>query len=59
MTIQTPTSNPLGAGVPHDVPQTLPAGLPDPATLARLATAFFAAVPGGGVSSAVPGKQSE
>jgi cysteine desulfurase/selenocysteine lyase len=28
--------------------------LPDPATLARLATEFFAAVPGGGVSSAVP-----
>jgi cysteine desulfurase/selenocysteine lyase len=56
MTIQTPTSNPLGAGVSHDVPQTLPAGLPDPATLARLATEFFAAVPGGGVSasSALP-----
>jgi cysteine desulfurase/selenocysteine lyase len=56
MTIQTPTSNPLGTGVPHDVPQTLPAGLPDPATLARLATEFFAALPGGGVSSssAVP-----
>jgi len=41
--------------VPHDVPQTLPAGLPDPATLARLATEFFAALPGGGVSSAAPG----
>jgi cysteine desulfurase/selenocysteine lyase len=58
MTIQTPTSNPLGAGVPHDVPQTLPAGLPDPATLARLATAFFSALPGGGVSSAAPGGNS-
>ncbi|MGF6239453.1 cysteine desulfurase/selenocysteine lyase [Paraburkholderia sp. GAS38] len=55
MTIQTPTSNPLAGGVPHDVPQTLPAGLPDPATLARLATEFFAALPGGGVSSAAPG----
>ena len=55
MTIQTPTSNPPGAGLPHDVPQTLPAGLPDPATLARLATEFFSALPGGGVSSAVPG----
>lgn len=53
MTIQTPTSNPLGAGVPHDVPQSLPSGLPDPATLARLATEFFAALPGGGVSPAV------
>jgi cysteine desulfurase/selenocysteine lyase len=51
MTIQTPTSNPVGAGVPHDIPQTLPAGLPDPVTLARLATEFFAAMPGGGVSS--------
>ena len=58
MTIQTPTSNPLGAGVPHDVPQTLPAGLPDPATLARLATEFFAALPGGGVSPALPGGSS-
>jgi cysteine desulfurase/selenocysteine lyase len=57
MTIQTPTSNPLSTGVPHDIPQTLPAGLPDPATLARLATEFFAALPGSGVSSssALPG----
>jgi cysteine desulfurase/selenocysteine lyase len=54
MTIQTPTSNPSGAGVPHDVPQTLPAGLPDPATLARLAGEFFAALPGGGVSAGSP-----
>ena len=54
MTIQTPTSNPAGAGVPHDLAQTLPAGLPDPATLARLASEFFAAVPGGGVSPALP-----
>jgi cysteine desulfurase/selenocysteine lyase len=54
MTIQTPTSNPLGAGVPHDVPQSPPAGLPDPATLARLATEFFTALPGAGVSSALP-----
>ena len=53
MTIQTPTSNPVGAGGQHDVVQTLPAGLPDPATLARLASEFFAALPGGGVSSAV------
>jgi cysteine desulfurase/selenocysteine lyase len=53
MTIQTPTSNPVGAAGPHDVAQTLPAGLPDPATLARLASEFFAALPGGGVSSAV------
>ena len=58
MTIQTPTSNPLGAGVPHDVPQMLPAGLPDPATLARLATEFFSALPGGGASSAAPGGNS-
>ncbi|HXZ08585.1 MAG TPA: cysteine desulfurase, partial [Paraburkholderia sp.] len=46
MTIQTPTSNPLGQGVPHDIPQAAPAGLPDPATLARLATEFFTALPG-------------
>ena len=54
MTIQTPTSNPLGQGVLHDVPQAPPAGLPDPATLARLATEFFAALPGGGLSGAAP-----
>jgi cysteine desulfurase/selenocysteine lyase len=54
MTIQTPTSNPLSAGVPHDGSPTLPAGLPDPATLARLATAFFTALPGDGGPSALP-----
>jgi cysteine desulfurase / selenocysteine lyase len=61
MTIQTPTSNPgvglspgLPPALPHDVSQALPAGLPDPAILARFATEFFAAVPGGAVSPAVP-----
>ena len=39
------------------VPQpTLPAGLPDPATLARMATALFSALPG--ESAAVPGVQA-
>ncbi|SDO17519.1 cysteine desulfurase / selenocysteine lyase [Rhodoferax sp. OV413] len=39
------------------VPQpTLPAGLPDPATLARMATALFSALPG--ESHAVPGVQA-
>ena len=32
--------------LPHDVPMGPPAGLPDPATLASLANAFFSALPG-------------
>ncbi|MFM0180526.1 family 2A encapsulin nanocompartment cargo protein cysteine desulfurase [Paraburkholderia aspalathi] len=32
--------------LPHDVPTDPPAGLPDPATLASLANAFFSALPG-------------
>ncbi|MGS0896927.1 family 2A encapsulin nanocompartment cargo protein cysteine desulfurase [Burkholderia stagnalis] len=68
MTIPTPTVNPGQPGsdalaVPH---APLPAGLPDPATLARLASEFFATPPGqapglsagsgavGGVPSALP-----
>lgn len=73
MTIPTPTVNPgrpagelSGAGaLPH---APLPAGLPDPATLARLASEFFSTPPGqatapgvsagsgavGGVPSALP-----
>ncbi|KAB0631592.1 cysteine desulfurase, partial [Burkholderia stagnalis] len=73
MTIPTPTVNPgrpagelPGAGaLPH---APLPAGLPDPATLARLASEFFSTPPGqatapgvsagsgavGGVPSALP-----
>ena len=43
MTIRTPTVNPSDVGLPHATP---PAGLPDPATLARLASEFFAALPG-------------
>ncbi|MDR3400105.1 MAG: family 2A encapsulin nanocompartment cargo protein cysteine desulfurase [Pandoraea sp.] len=43
MTIRTPTVNPGDVGLPHATP---PAGLPDPATLARLASEFFAALPG-------------
>ncbi|VWB62519.1 segregation protein B [Burkholderia lata] len=65
MTIPTPTVNPgLAGGDAH----ALPAGLPDPATLARLASEFFATPPGqatapglsagsgavGGVPSALP-----
>ncbi|KVC50311.1 cysteine desulfurase [Burkholderia ubonensis] len=67
MTIPTPTVN---SGLPgSDLPHApLPAGLPDPATLARLASEFFATPPGqaaapelsagsgavGGVPSALP-----
>ncbi|AOJ88660.1 MULTISPECIES: family 2A encapsulin nanocompartment cargo protein cysteine desulfurase [Burkholderia] len=70
MTIPTPTVNPGSAGsdalaLPH---APLPAGLPDPAALARLASEFFATPPGqatapglsagsgavGGVPSALP-----
>ncbi|WP_412025262.1 family 2A encapsulin nanocompartment cargo protein cysteine desulfurase [Burkholderia cepacia] len=70
MTIPTPTVNPGLAGgdalaLPH---APLPAGLPDPAALARLASEFFATPPGqatapglsagsgavGGVPSALP-----
>ncbi|KHK59639.1 cysteine desulfurase [Burkholderia sp. A9] len=70
MTIPTPTVNPGPAGgdalaLPH---APLPAGLPDPAALARLASEFFATPPGqatapglaagsgavGGVPSALP-----
>ncbi|RQR42363.1 family 2A encapsulin nanocompartment cargo protein cysteine desulfurase [Burkholderia sp. Bp9142] len=70
MTIPTPTVNPASTGsdalaLPH---APLPAGLPDPAALARLASEFFATPPGqatapglsagsgavGGVPSALP-----
>ncbi|MFH5253593.1 family 2A encapsulin nanocompartment cargo protein cysteine desulfurase [Burkholderia semiarida] len=70
MTIPTPIVNPgVAAGDAHALPHaTLPAGLPDPATLARLASEFFATPPGqatapglsagsgavGGVPSALP-----
>ncbi|WP_323117898.1 family 2A encapsulin nanocompartment cargo protein cysteine desulfurase [Burkholderia alba] len=69
MTIRTPTANPLAAAAAPEVPAALPpAGLPDPATLARLASEFLAALPGqpvapdmatgsgavGGVPSALP-----
>ncbi|EDZ99562.1 cysteine desulfurase, SufS subfamily [Burkholderia sp. H160] len=48
MTIQTPTGSPLSAGALSAAPPpVLPAGLPDPARLARLATEFFSALPGG------------
>ncbi|MEX3856697.1 family 2A encapsulin nanocompartment cargo protein cysteine desulfurase [Paraburkholderia sp. BR10923] len=48
MTIQTPTGSPLSAGASSAVPPSvLPAGLPDPALLALLATEFFSALPGG------------
>lgn len=48
MTMQTPTGSPLGASpLPDMQAPVLPAGLPDPAQLARLATEFFSALPGG------------
>lgn len=54
MTMQTPIANPAGPGGLADVPAaTLPAGLPDPATLARLATEFFSAPPGTAVAPEV------
>ncbi|MDN7182575.1 SufS family cysteine desulfurase [Caballeronia sp. SEWSISQ10-4 2] len=47
MTILTPTSKPVSSASLPDIPQgAAPAGLPDVATLSRLATAFFSAVPG-------------
>ncbi|AGK51439.1 cysteine desulfurase, SufS family protein [Burkholderia thailandensis MSMB121] len=69
MTIPTPTVDSAVSAVSVSLPDaTLPAGLPDPATLARLASAFLAALPGqaavpdvgagsgavGGVPSALP-----
>ncbi|HDR9608404.1 TPA: cysteine desulfurase, partial [Burkholderia aenigmatica] len=70
MTIPTPTVNSgLAGGDAHALPHApLPAGLPDPVTLARLASEFFATPPGqatapglsagsgavGGVPSALP-----
>jgi cysteine desulfurase/selenocysteine lyase len=48
MTMTTSTGNPPGLGALPDVQApVLPAGLPDPATLARLATEFFSTLPGG------------
>ncbi len=46
MTTQTPTSKPMDRALPLDVPAGPPPGLPDPALLAQLANAFFAAVQG-------------
>ncbi|CAN7778962.1 SufS family cysteine desulfurase [Caballeronia sp. LjRoot34] len=54
MTILTPTSKPVSGASLSDVPQgAAPAGLPDVATLSRLATAFFTALPGS-AGSATP-----
>jgi cysteine desulfurase / selenocysteine lyase len=60
MTTQTPTSKPVDSALPHDVPTGplggMPAGLPDPATLASLANAFFSALPGNAAQTgATPG----
>jgi cysteine desulfurase / selenocysteine lyase len=53
MTIPTPTSNPLSHTPPPVLPQAdAPTGLPDVATLARLATEFFSALPGSGTPAA-------
>ncbi|MGO4157060.1 family 2A encapsulin nanocompartment cargo protein cysteine desulfurase [Cupriavidus sp. YAF13] len=53
MTILTPTSNPVSPSNPPASPSaalpgapSVPPGLPDPAVLARLAGAFFSALPG-------------
>ncbi|KXU84149.1 cysteine desulfurase [Paraburkholderia monticola] len=53
MTIQTPTGRPPSAGSLSAPPPVLPAGLPDPAQLARLATEFFSALPGGAAAPQV------
>src|SRR5476649_1770280 len=53
MTILTPTSKPVSSASLSDVPQgAAPAGLPDVATLSRLATAFFTALPGSATPAA-------
>jgi len=50
-----PTSNQPSAPIaPTGLPAGLPAGLPDPAALARLATAFFTALPGSAGTGASP-----
>ncbi|KLU27153.1 cysteine desulfurase [Caballeronia mineralivorans PML1(12)] len=47
MTTLTPTSNPVSSASLPDVPTgAAPAGLPDVATLSRLANAFFSVAPG-------------
>ncbi|NSL55085.1 family 2A encapsulin nanocompartment cargo protein cysteine desulfurase [Uliginosibacterium aquaticum] len=60
MTTQTPTSNPAGAGSlggvsgltpPAGIPEGPPSGLPDVASLAKLAGEFFSALP----TTALPG----
>lgn len=45
MSIPTPTSNPVSHAAPSLPQADVPAGLPDVATLARLANEFFSAVP--------------
>lgn len=52
MNTRTPTANQSAAGALPG--QALPAGLPDPGALARLASAFFAALPGQAVADAAP-----
>ncbi|WDD92465.1 SufS family cysteine desulfurase [Burkholderia sp. FERM BP-3421] len=68
MTIRTPIADRAGSALPDLPAPPVPPGLPDPATLARLATEFLAALPGqpaapdiatgsgavGGVPSALP-----
>ncbi|OLL30898.1 cysteine desulfurase [Burkholderia sp. SRS-W-2-2016] len=54
MTIQRPTGSPPRAeALSAAPPPGLPAGLPNPAQLARLATGFFSALPGGAPSPGV------
>ncbi|SAK99388.1 cysteine desulfurase, SufS family [Caballeronia pedi] len=52
MTIPTPTANPVSHASPSLPQADAPAGLPDVATLARLANAFFSSVPGSATPAA-------
>jgi cysteine desulfurase/selenocysteine lyase len=53
MIIPTPTSNPVSSASLPDVPQGVaPAGFPDVATLARLATEFYSSLPGSATPAA-------
>ena len=52
MSIPTPTSNPVSHAAPSLPQADLPAGLPDVATLARLANEFFSSVPGSATPAA-------
>ncbi|AQH02747.1 cysteine desulfurase [Burkholderia sp. KK1] len=52
MSIPTPIDNPLSDRVPSAPQSEAPAGLPDVATLARLANEFFSSIPGSATPAA-------